>query len=80
MVIKIFKIAAVNNSCLNNKKVSNPNVEKVLKPPQNPVSRSNLMFELKTILDELTHIISAKIKQALIFEIKVAQGRDKEDF
>ncbi len=62
-------------SCLNNKKVSYPKLEKVLRPPQKPVSKSNLRLELTTSFDCMSHSTRLKIKQAIKLAINVDQGK-----
>ncbi len=79
----ILKNAVRCKPCLSSKKVSYPNDEKVLKPPQKPVKINSLSVAcpcspawFKIALFEITHMVIAKIVQATIFETKVAQGND----
>lgn len=57
--------------------VSYPKVEKVLRPPQMPVNTKSLIGEEASPLDSIKLTVSAKIRQAVTFEIKVETGRLK---
>ena len=79
----IFKKAYKYNPCFNIKKVSYPKVEKVLKPPQNPVKINSfkavpdsLLTAFKTALLLIAHMVTANSRQASTFETKVLIGKE----
>lgn len=79
----IFKKAYKYNPCFNIKKVSYPKVEKVLKPPQNPVKinsfkavADSLLPVFKTALLLIAHMVTANSRQASTFETKVPIGKE----
>ncbi len=79
----IFKKAYKYNPCFSIKNVSYPKVEKVLKPPQNPVKinsfkvvADSLLLVLKTVLLLIAHMVTANIRQANTLETKVPIGKE----
>lgn len=56
--------------------VSKLNVENVLKPPQNPVSKKRMKVSLDKILPRVSDNTNAKIKQLTTFDVRVETGRD----
>ena len=79
MLIRILAIAQRPCPCLIKAAVSKLNVEKVLKPPQNPMIISNLRFGFIEITS-LIFIVRTKIRQAITLANSVAIGRLSDVF
>ncbi len=77
ILITIFNNAQPMLPCLNNRKVSNPKVEKVLNPPQNPVKMRSLKTDGETCFDSIKCKLNEKRRQAKTFEARVATGKLK---